>query len=349
MSEAKSNENEKINENNNEIQHEESNKEINNNSENNTNEPKTQDKNTENNGKRKKTTSSLDKFGSRILKDESKVFEYNAWDNAEWDEKQEEEAREIVKKQKLNPVNSEMKEKYDLNANEYWNEFYTKNTNKFFKDRHWLRTEFPELFEIKGNEPFKIFEIGCGAGNTVFPILEESENPNLFIYAADFSKVAVDIVKNNPNFNEKNCKAFVYDITENDIPEYIEPHSLDICICIFVLSALNPNKWENACNNLQKMLKPGGYVLFRDYGRYDLAQLRFKKDRYLDTNFYVRGDGTQVYFFTTDEIKNIFEKYFELEQNSVDRRLIINRSRKLKMYRVWIQGKFKRKPLENND
>jgi len=258
------------------------------------------------NNKRKKTTSSLDKFGSRILKDESKVFEYNAWDNAEWDEKQEEEAKEIIKKQKLNPVDSEMKKKYDSNANEYWNEFYAKNTNKFFKDRHWLRTEFPELFEIKGNEPFKIFEIGCGAGNTVFPILEESQNPNLFIYAADFSKVAVDIVKNNPNFNEKNCKAFVYDITSDDIPEYIKPHSLDICICIFVLSAINPNKWETACNNLQKMLKPGGYVLFRDYGRYDLAQLRFKKDRYLDTNFYVRGDGTQVYFFTTGKNYNIY-------------------------------------------
>jgi len=35
--------------------------------------------NNEKNGKRKKTVSSLDKFGSRILKDESKVFDYNAW------------------------------------------------------------------------------------------------------------------------------------------------------------------------------------------------------------------------------------------------------------------------------
>ncbi|KAJ2860857.1 hypothetical protein GGI22_002601, partial [Coemansia erecta] len=265
----------------------------------------------------------------------------------------------------------------------FWDIFYENNKDKFFKDRHWLRVEFAELLQWtdkrkstteascaapKDNdniiavaaeataekekapetrsERFRIMEVGCGAGNTVFPLLNDIYDPHLFVYACDYSKTAVDVVKSSEAYDEDRCSAFVWDLSSTELPPQVDPGSVDILLMIFVFSALHPDQWSQAVDNAYKLVKPGGVILFRDYGRNDLAQLRFKKSRLLAENFYIRGDGTRVYFFTNEELATLFGKRFVVEQNAVDRRLLVNRKRELKMYRVWLQAKF-RKPIDD--
>lgn len=285
-------------------------------------------------------------FGKRVLKDDEEVWNHNAWDNVEWGEEQIKAAEEKIQKQYENPVPEFDKNLYNSNPSRYWDIFYKNNRENFFKDRKWLQVEFPSLYEATKPDagPKTIFEIGCGAGNTFFPIINENENEQLKIVAADFAPRAVELVKESEQFNPKYGHATVWDLanTEGQLPDGIEPHSVDIAVMIFVFSALSPEQWETAMDNLHKIMKPGGQILFRDYGRYDLAQVRFKKNRLLDDNFYVRGDGTRVYFFTEQELREIFtKKYFVEDQIGTDRRLLVNRKRQLKMYRVWLQAVFK--------
>ena len=70
--------------------------------------------------------------------------------------------------------------------------------------------------------------------------------------------------------------------SDGNLPDGVEPHSVDIAVMIFVFSALAPNQWDQAMDNLHKILKPGGKIIFRDYGAYDLTQVNFKKNRILE-------------------------------------------------------------------
>ncbi|KAL0134870.1 hypothetical protein PUN28_001567 [Cardiocondyla obscurior] len=271
-------------------------------------------------------------------------------------------------------MSPEQLSKYEIDANKYWDKFYGIHKNGFFKNRHWLLTEFPELapntikqdvfrpmraalpdqdkshgdkhikiLKLPCEDNCRILEIGCGVGNTVIPILTYNTDPNLFVYCCDFSEKAINLLQQDPAYNVDRCKAFVLDVSQETWTTPFEPESLDIVVLIFVLSAIHPDKMQHVVKQIYRYLKPGGIVLFRDYGRYDLTQLRYKKGNCLGENFYVRGDGTRVYFFSREDIRTLFTgNGFTEEQNFMDRRLQINRSRQLRMNRVWVQAKYQK-------
>ncbi|MFQ6661742.1 hypothetical protein Gotur_029788 [Gossypium turneri] len=248
--------------------------------------------------------------------------------------------------------------KYERDAKKYWDQFYRRHQDKaiaivlvakflfwvtstkaetsmeplpkFFKDRHYLDKEWDQYFSV-----------GCGAGNAVFPLI--ATYPDVFVYACDFSQRAVNLVKAHKEFNETRVSAFVCDLTSDDLGKHISPASVDVVTMIFVLSAVSPEKMPLVLQNIKKVLKPNGYVLFRDYAVGDLAQERFStKDQQISENFYVRGDGTRAFYFSNEFLTSLFkEQGLDAEELGLCCKQVENRARELVMNRRWVQAVFR--------
>lgn len=259
-------------------------------------------------------------FGSRHLLPTSSVYEFNAWDHVPPPAAELARADAQYAAQRAHPVSAFDAARFNADPARWWNRFYTNNTANFFKDRKWLRQEFPVLTDLtaaeqeeEGEQEQKtrettasILEVGAGAGNTAFPLLKANRNPGLMIHACDFSAKAVDLLRASPEYDERHMRASVWDLAGDELPPGVQPKSIDVVLLIFVFSALSPRQWARAVRNVHAVLKPGGEVCFRDYGRGDLAQVRFRKGRWMEENFYVRGDGTRVYFFDEAELRRIW-------------------------------------------
>ncbi|XP_028097053.1 methyltransferase-like protein 6 isoform X6 [Camellia sinensis] len=140
-----------------------------------------------------------------------------------------------------------------FHTSKYWDKFYKRHQNKFFKDRHYLVKDWGQYFYGDNTvSPYGkvILEVGCGAGNTIFPLIATC--PKLFVHACDFSSHAIALVK-----------------------------------------AFCPKKMPLILKNIKKVLKPNGYILLRDYAIGDYAQVELRKrNQMISENFYIRGDGT---------------------------------------------------------
>lgn len=230
-----------------------------------------------------------------------------------------------------------------MDAKRHWDLFYKRNSTKFFKDRNWTTREFQELISSgvsENDEKKNMLEMGCGVGNLIFPLIQDGCN-NFFYYACDFSPRAVEFVQKNPLYTNDKVNAFQCDVTTEDIFNNIEKGSLDIITIIFVLSAIHPDKFNCVVENMFQLLKPGGLVLFRDYGLYDMAQLRFKAGHKISENLYMRQDGTRSYYFSDTEIKCLFEKSgFDVICNEYIHRRTVNPKENIDVGRIFLQGKF---------
>ncbi|GJN87686.1 hypothetical protein Rhopal_000641-T1 [Rhodotorula paludigena] len=237
------------------------------------------------------------------------------------------------------PADPAYVDKLSARAGKSWHDFYKNHAaTPFFKDRHWTDREWPELARLDENaqagqdgdddvpvarkgQGKAVLEVGCGTGAFIYPLLERY--PSARFVAFDFAKKAVELTQSHVSHDPSHCHVFQHDLTapiddlrnklDNAPPSFGTPiHSFDIISCVFVLSALPPEKQARAVETLVSLLALGGSLLFRDYALHDAAQLRFHSlpsasyaanPSLLSERFYRRGDNTFTFFFTPEDIE----------------------------------------------
>ena len=224
-----------------------------------------------------------------------------------------------------------------------------------------------------------LVEIGCGVGNAILPLLEDEvdEGDGVdtkqerrrskwdVIHGLDISQQAITLLQQDPRFTSFNER--VRNISQNqeqqqqqqqavyghvcDISKEI-PNSCigisDVTTLLFCLSAIDPSDMIAAAQNVVSTLKPGGILVFRDYGRYDEAQMKLgiSRSKQIKNNFYRKHDGTKCYYFTLDDIRNLFSSELNIIELDYLRRIYRNKGTGQQRRRVWVQGRFQ-KPKES--
>ncbi|KAK9735253.1 hypothetical protein RND81_04G194000 [Saponaria officinalis] len=270
-------------------------------------------------------------------------------------------------------------------SSQSWSHFHSRHSSgKFFKERRYLLKEFPELLScadyskvlevgcgngstvlpiLRAREKINVYACDCSVEaldrvtdnlvNADLALLTERFHP----FCCDFSAtefpnwLACKPCRNMRFEKLLNCDLEV-DVNKRDLeslPSMKEGAcclgGVDFVTLVFTLSAVPPERMAAAIMECFSVLKPGGLLLFRDYGLYDMTMLRFEPEKRVGFRHYIRADGTYSYFFDLDATRDLFVGVgfteVELEYCCVNS---VNRKKGNSMRRVWVHGKFQ-KPL----
>lgn len=108
--------------------------------------------------------------------------------------------------------------KFEVEARRYWDKFFLKNKDNFYKDRHYIAREFGldskvQELALAKNRRLNYLEIGCAVGNTMFPLVELYKN-QMYVFGFDFSHNAINCIRLNPKYDTNKMYAFVGDLVQ---------------------------------------------------------------------------------------------------------------------------------------
>ena len=237
-----------------------------------------------------------------------------------------------------------------------WDTFYARHRAAFYPPKRYLRAAFPAIGErcadcARRGETALLVEVGCGSGAAVLPLLRTE--PALRAVAVDVSSTAVELLRKVVDAeDERNGDAVHHSLTSRldvsrvDVRTEVLPvadNSADFVLMVFTLSAVEPEQHAAALAEAWRVLRPGGALLFRDFGLYDVKQVKCER-RLAPRHYLVQGTGVQCYFFSTEAIAALCEAAgFVTEEAMYCTVRNVNRKTKKHVDRVWLHGVF-RKP-----
>jgi methyltransferase-like protein 6 len=219
-----------------------------------------------------------------------------------------------------------------------WDYFFEQhNGGSFFKPRRYIEKEF-QTYLCEANT---VLEVGCGYGCSMFPLLEKFS----FKYiATDYSREALVILRNHPNFDPIRISTELWDVSQ---PLQLTIEQPDAILCIFALSAVAPSQHIECLLNMKNQLKNrDSVILFRDYGVHDMTMYRHTIRH--DELLFRRTDGTLAYYFDLAYIQSISAAVglycIEAEYATV---CVRNRKSSDVMHRVFVHAVLR--PIQNTD
>ena len=258
-----------------------------------------------------------------------------------------------------------------------------------FKDRHYLRKAFPDLMpqrvrddpsrwvdpidprttrpiETRSKDHKVVLELGCGVGNSAFPLMRA--NLDLRVVAVDASPTAIACLKQNPEFDARRCVAFVADLGNVEGPlteraiglaHAIDDASIDAVTGVFFFSALDADAFARVARECARVLRRGGLVLFRDYSKDDVKgnvsgvpvarkgegtdvteTVSFAPGEKIDDASFVRGDGTLAVFADEAAVTRAFEDAGLVGSCERVTHAVKNRKLGVTLTRHFVQGRF---------
>ena len=183
-------------------------------------------------------------------------------------------------------------------------------------------------------------------------------NLNMRVVAVDCSPTAIAAVRANPEFDARRLRTHVVDASApRSMVSCVDDASVDAVTAVFFFSALTANGLRNAAEEIRRVLRPNGLLLFRDYARGDVktdASSRFVPGERIDENAslssssssneqtYRRSDGTLAVFFDEDELNDVFASVGLVGECEIITHSITNRKLGVTMDRKFVQGRFVR-------